>query len=317
LEGILRFLPGPQPIFIRYGMTVVLVLLSFAVKLGMQDRTGIYGFILYVPAVVAAAVIFDRGSGYLAIAVSVACVAWYIPWTPQNIEAHISALATFVIVGTGLVVVGEGLRRALEKAEAAARERDILLEEMSHRVKNKFAMIQSIIGLQARASSPELRDQFEAITSRVKVIASVHESLQRARHDGAMNMAEYLPRLCESLSEVLGHLRPIALNVSADPISLPPQKALPAGLIVNELVTNAYKYAFPDDRPGRIVVELRERDRALELSVSDDGVGCPDRPPTGLGTKLITVLAGQLGGNVQREKRGPGCCVTIRFEKLV
>ncbi|HSI73913.1 MAG TPA: sensor histidine kinase [Fimbriimonas sp.] len=314
MEGFLRLLPGPQPLLIRYSATIAMVLLSFAIKLGMQDRTGIYGFILYIPAVVAAAVIFDRGSGYLAVAASVACVASYIPWATQTLEPHVSAIATFVLVGTSLVFVGEGLRRALERAEAASRERDILLEEMSHRVKNKFAMIHSIIELQARASPPEFRDRFDAIASRVKVIASVHDSLQRSRHGDAMNMAEYLPRLCTSLSEVLGHLRPIALTVSADKVTLPPRKALPTGLIVNELVTNAYKYAFPEDRTGHIVVEFRARTGKLELIVSDDGIGCPERPPSGLGSKLVSVLAGQLGGDVQRETLSPGCRVTIRFE---
>jgi two-component sensor histidine kinase len=211
--------------------------------------------------------------------------------------------------------MGGSFRRALERAEAAERERDVLLEEMSHRVKNKFAMIHSIIGLQSRASPPEFRDRLEAIASRVKVIASVHDSLQRARHDGAMNMAEYLPRLCESLAEVLGHLRPISLTVHADQITLPPQKALPAGLIVNELITNAYKYAFPDDRIGHVVVELRDRGNAVELTVSDDGIGCAATAPPGLGSKLVTVLAGQLGADLQREMQSPGCRITIRFAR--
>jgi two-component sensor histidine kinase len=206
------------------------------------------------------------------------------------------------------------LRRALEKAEEAARQRDFLLQEMNHRVKNKFAMIHSIIGLQARAAPPEARESLDAIDGRVKVMASVHDYLQLARHDGEMDMAEYLNRLCTSLSEALGALRPIAMTVDVDPIRLPPAKALSAGLIVNELVTNVYKYAFPLERSGRIDVSLKLTSGVLILCIKDDGVGSAADARKGLGTTLVNVLAGQLGGSVNREALSPGWLVTVTFE---
>lgn len=152
MEGLLKLLPGPQPVYVRYGVTVLMVVLMFSIRLGMQERTGLYGFIMYVPAVVAAALLFDRGTGYFAVALSTGLVALSLPWMPDRAEAHISALASFVLIAGGLVFISEGLHRALERAEAATRERDLLLEEMSHRVKNKFAMIQSIMSSSSRCS---------------------------------------------------------------------------------------------------------------------------------------------------------------------
>lgn len=113
MEALLKLLPGPQPIYIRYGATALMVLLAHALKLGVNDIAGPYAFIIYVPAFVAAALMFDRLSGYLGVALSACAVAWSLPWTPDRFDAHVSALALFVIVSSGLVYMSEGLHRAL------------------------------------------------------------------------------------------------------------------------------------------------------------------------------------------------------------
>ena len=133
MDGLLRLLPEPQPLIVRYGLTIVLVLLMFSLKLGLRSGTGLYGFILYVPAVVAAALLFDRGSGYFAVAFSSALVASTLPWSAERSADHVSALSSFILISSGLVLISEGLRRALERAEAAKIANQILLQEMSHR----------------------------------------------------------------------------------------------------------------------------------------------------------------------------------------
>ncbi len=311
MEALLKLLPPPQPLLVRYGITVLMVALMFAVKLGMQNATGLYGFIVYVPAVVAAALLFDRGSGYLAVVVSAAFVASSVPWTADRADAHLSALASFIIVGSGLVFISEGLHRALERAEAATRERDLLLEEMSHRVKNKFSMINSIIGLQAKNAPPEARVALDAVASRVLIIANVHDFLQLSRHQGLVAMSGYLTKLCGALAAAGAHMRPIVLAVDAVDVEFPPQKALSIGLIVNELVTNALKYAFPEDRAGTIRVQLRRIDGIFELLVRDDGIGSTGDVHPGLGTRLVNVLAAQIGGSVRWENQDSGCCVIV------
>src|SRR6185503_10629804 len=103
--------------------------------------------------------------------------------------------------------------------------------EMSHRVKNKFAMISSIIALQTRNAPPEVKGALEDVAARVKVMATVHDYLQLSRHDGLIDVSEYLPSLCASLREALCGPRPITLTVHAVREHLPADKALTTGLI--------------------------------------------------------------------------------------
>jgi two-component sensor histidine kinase len=309
MEDLLRFLLGPRPLVVRYGATAVMVLATFGLRLVIQDRAGPYEFMLFVPAIVASALLFDRGTGFFALGLSAVLDATLFPWN-QDPQVHIGAIVVFLMVGSGLVLMSEGLHRALERANKAEREAQLLLSEMSHRVKNKFAMVVSMIALQARQSPPETRAALEAIDSRVRVIAKVHDYLQHSRHEGLVNMREYLLGLCQFLEEALCSLRLVKLFASAEPIVLPPDRALSIGLIVNELVTNALKYAFPDDRTGRVEVLLEKRDGLLCLSVADDGVGCTEQE-IGLGTKLVKLLAAQLGGEARWQSLHPGCRASV------
>jgi two-component sensor histidine kinase len=298
---------------VRYGATLAMVLAAIALKLVLQDRAaGPYGFILFVPAVVAAALLFDRRSGFLALALSAGFVAASLDWH-ANAQTHVGALSIFLLVGGGLVLVSEGLHRALERARKAERDKDLLLQEMSHRVKNKFSMIASMINLQSREATAETRNSLNALGARVRVMAEVHNFLQLSRHDGSVNMREYLNGLCASLEQALHDLRAIHISLDADDVSLPADKALPVGLIVNELVTNAFKYAFPDDRKGTVSVRLFSDNGTLALSVSDNGAGYVEDSAAGLGTKLVTLLAAQLGGSAKWEALSPGCRVTVKI----
>jgi two-component sensor histidine kinase len=313
MEALFRLLPGPQPIIVRYGATVALVMFAFALRMMVAEATGQYGFLLFILPVVVSGLLFDRGTGFFATALSAALVAAILPWQGKA-QAHVGAILTFVIVAGCLVFIAEGLHRALEAAHKAQRAADLLLQEMTHRVKNKFAMVSSIIGLQARQSSDEVRAVLEDIVSRVNIIATVHNYLQLSRHDGLIDMSEYLPELCKSLQGALCGPRPISLTTTAAQIELPPDKALSTGLIVNELVTNAFKYAFPDERPGHIRVELAETNGDVTLSVTDDGKGCEPEKQAGLGTRLVTVFATQLGGGAAWEAcPDGGCKATVHF----
>jgi two-component sensor histidine kinase len=313
MEELLKLLPGPQSLAIRYGATAAMVLVTFAVRLGIHDTAGEYGFIVFIPAIVAAGLLFDRGSGFLALALSCALVAPLLSWRGVA-EVRIAAFMIFILVGGGLVLISEALHRALDRAHRAEREKDLLLQEMSHRVKNKFAMIASMVALQARNTpAPEVRAALDAIGARVRVITKVHDYLQLSRHDGAIDMRDYLEGLCTSLSDSLKDIRPVAILVTAVDVQLPPEKALPVGLIVNELVVNALKYAFPDDRTGSVHVRLEKRSEILRLSVTDDGIGCPQAASAGLGTKIVNLLAAQLGGTTKREPREQGCSTSTEF----
>lgn len=312
METFFRFLPGPQPLWIRYGATALFVAVAFALRMGMGQGTGRFGFIFFILPIVASGLLFDRGTGLFAIGVSVALLTTILDWGP-NTAANISGITVFIVVGSCLVFVSEGLHKALAQADASQKAADILLQEMSHRVKNKFAMVSSIIAMQARGAVPEVRDALNDVASRVNVIATVHNYLQLSRHEGLIDMSEYMPKLCRALHDALCGPRPIAMNASAAPVELTPEKALAVGLIVNELITNVFKYAFDGDRPGHIRVDLTRENGDVQVAVTDDGIGCSNTP-SGLGTRLVTVFATQLNGKASWEEAvGGGCRAVIRF----
>jgi two-component sensor histidine kinase len=292
-----------------------MVVATFILRLGMQEQAGQYGFILFVPAIVAASLIFDRASGFVAVLLSIALISFVIPWDPMRSAQHLPGLLAFAVVGLGLVFVSEGLHKALARAYQAEREKDVLLQEMSHRVKNKFAMINSIIGLQSRGASPETEVALNAVAGRVRVIGDVHTYLQISRGDGLVDMPEYLGGLCRSLSDAVGQLRPITLAIKIDPIKLDARRALSVGLIVNELVTNAFKHAFPGERPGAVHVQLNAEADMLALCVSDDGIGCDENAQSNLGSRLVSVLAAQLGGEAKRQTGSPGYRTAVTFPR--
>jgi len=313
MNALFKLLPGPQPALIRLGTTAVLVLMAFAVRYAIGDGTGRYGFIHFILPVVAASLLFDRTSGFFAIALSLGLLGSLLSWN-ANVGAHITAMAVFTIVGTVLVFLAAGLREAIATANAAQQATSLLLQEMSHRVKNKFTMITSIIGLQARSAPPEVKHALEDIAARVNVMMTVHNYLQLSRHGGLIDVSEYLPGLCRALTEALCGPRPITLTVLATRTYLPADKALATGLIVNELVTNAFKYAFPSDRAGSIRVELQRAGADMELSVADDGCGYAGEGRTGLGSRLVTVFAAQLGGTATWSRTpNVGCTASVVF----
>ena len=125
-------------------------------------------------------------------------------------------------------------------------------------------------------------------------------------------MRTYLQQLCAHLADALRDVRPIAVNVEATELYLPSEQAVPLGLIVNELVTNSLKHAFPGDRPGTVHVTL-SAEAGVVLLVRDDGIGCPT-PKEGTGARLTRLLAQQqLGGTIAWERCEKGCLVRVSF----
>ena len=304
------------PIVARYTITAVIVAIFFALRVSLAERAGIYGFFVLIPAVFLASLLFDRGSGFFATALSTLALAYLIP--PQGSflvrPEHIAPLGIFVLECAVIAILCEALRKALERATQAERQKHVLFEELAHRTKNNLQLIASVLALQARAQNdPILRQAFDAAVARVQVIANAHSQLQPSGEQGAINLEYYLEDLCRNLGDSLRDLRPVAVRVEAEPIMVGPEKAVPIGLIVNELVTNAFKYAFPDGSEGAIDITLRRLEKnEVELRVRDTGVGCTSLHE-GLGSRLVRLLVQQLGGTIAREPAKPGCLVTARL----
>jgi two-component sensor histidine kinase len=176
-------------------------------------------------------------------------------------------------------------------------------------------MVASVLGLQANSHADQgVQAALRSAVGRIQVIARAHDRLQRRDPVAVVRTDQYLRDVCHGLGELLRDVRPIAVTVEAEPIELPTSVAVPLGLLTNELVTNAFKYAFPHDHGGTIRVSLKRVDSTwAELSVVDDGVGYSGGARQGLGTRLTTLLSRQLSGTIAREPADPGCRVTIRF----
>jgi two-component sensor histidine kinase len=312
MENLLRLLPSqPQPPLVRIGVSAILVVLFFIFRLEAGVGADEYGFIFYVVPILLSAIVFDRGSGFFATALSVAGAASLLDWRVEPIQ-HLAALALFIVFCCVIVIVGEGMRKALERQVAAQAEAELLLREQGHRIKNDLAIACSLITLQARGQKDQAaRNALEDAAGRLTVLAKSYDHLRITTGDELTDMQQYLSEICWNLGEALRGLRPIAVIVDAAAVLVPSPTATRLGLIVNELVTNALKHAFPDDRAGTVKVELRSSNAQLVLVVEDDGVGCPENLQENLGSRLTRLLVQQLRGSISRHTVKPGCRVHI------
>jgi len=306
--------PKPRSALVRAAATTLLVSASFLVLLGLHQPHGLLGFYLLFPAIFVVSVLFDRSSGIYASILSSTML--YVMLTPVGSirlpTEFILPLLLFLVISVSFAIISEGLRTAWERAAAAERSKDLLLRESVHRTKNIMTMVFSILSLQARSKvNSEACFALENAVTRVQAIASAHEQLQLVENSERVEMRAYLQRLCAHLGDAFRGLRPIAVKVVSPELYLPPEQAIPLGLIVNELVTNSLKHAFRDDQDGTIDVML-SKNSAFMLVVRDNGVGCPDVRP-GTGSRLTRLLAQQLGARIEWQSREGGCEVRLVF----
>jgi two-component sensor histidine kinase len=172
------------------------------------------------------------------------------------------------------------------------------------------------LSLQARAQKePDIKEALEAAKARIKVVYNAHEYLDIDRQQGQVEMKQYLEELGTDLGAALRGVRPVAVRVVAEPIYLPTDRAVAIGIIVNELVTNAFKYAFPDDRAGAVTISLGRSAQGVELRVADNGVGYQLSETGGLGSRLVRLFAQQFGGTVDRQEVEQGASFVITLPK--
>lgn len=218
----------------------------------------------------------------------------------------------------------EALRHALE-------DKDTLLKELYHRVKNNLQLINSLFNLQARTLQPgRARHALEEAANRVRAMALVHERLYQSRTLGTIALDDYVGELCEQLAGAASAAqRGIALALEVAPIDIGLDVAVPLGLLLNELVSNSLEHAFPEGRHGTLRVVLAPAPAAggeapdedlLRLVVSDDGIGLPpDADGTSgqtLGLRLVVALSDQLHGQLtfgNAAGQGSGACITLMF----
>jgi chemotaxis protein methyltransferase CheR len=196
-------------------------------------------------------------------------------------------------------------------------QKEVLLQEMRHRVANSLQIIASILLIKARTvRSEETRLHLEDAHQRVMSVAAVQQQLHVSEPSAMIELGPYLTRLCETLAaSMIGDRRPISLQVHVQDGTASSSQAVSLGLIVTELVINAIKHAFPGDRVGSVNVAYDVAGPNWRLSVSDDGIGKPtshsDKPNPGLGTTIIEALARQLDALVNVAMDSQGTTVSI------
>jgi len=211
-------------------------------------------------------------------------------------------------------------KRAEEVVKASLREKEILLKEIHHRVKNNLQITSSLLRLQAaRIPVAEAQQFLRGSQDRIRSMALVHEMLYRSHDLARVDFGEYVRSLVQQLLRSYGEdVRRVTYTVEIDNLLLGIDEAVPCGLIVNELVANAVKHAFPGNRAGRIRVRMEIDDRHCTLRVGDNGVGIPQDTDLlqtkTLGWQLVRTLTDQLEGTLS-VRRGGGTEFSINFPR--
>jgi two-component sensor histidine kinase len=195
---------------------------------------------------------------------------------------------------------------------ATLREKDVLLSEVHHRVKNNLQIVGSLLDLQsAQISDPVVLQVLRDGQNRIRSMALIHQTLYQSNDFAEVDFSQFLDALVPRLVGSFGvDPERIRLAMAPTTVRLPINAAVPCGLILNELVTNAFKHAFPDGRNGKVGLELSpDGNGGVCLAVSDDGVGLPADFEIGqtatLGLQLIVLLTEQLGGTLTIERSNP------------
>ncbi|MBM3240618.1 response regulator [Candidatus Poribacteria bacterium] len=212
------------------------------------------------------------------------------------------------------------LQESLAQSMASLKEKEVLLSEIHHRVKNNLQLIHSLLSLQERAIKDEsYREMFKDIQNRIRSMALIHGELYKSEYLAKIDFDSYIKHLANSLFRTYETTGKIVLKIEVEDVSLSINSAIPCGLILNELISNSLKYAFPEEREGEIKITLRGIEDKIELVVSDDGIGVPEdldlQNVESLGLQLVIALVKQLEGTIKLERNG-GTTFKITFAKL-
>jgi PAS domain S-box-containing protein len=278
------------------------------------ERTGIIGQEINLPeGIKSLAVLPIRHMG-----ASIACLnaaSKTYPAIPSSSRDSLEAIAS--LLGSTIVRI-----KTQEQIHSSLREKEVLLKEVHHRVKNNFQIIMSLLNLQSRniKDDAQLRYFYE-LRNRITAMALIHEKLYQSGNFASINFPAYILSLSTELRRIYHDPgREVEFKMEADDIDISLDQAIPCSLIMNEILSNALKYAFPPtfENNARITVTIRRAGEGeVELSVSDNGVGIPGhiepRNTATLGISLIDVLSSQINGNVHIDSSTEGTRFTIRF----
>ncbi len=203
--------------------------------------------------------------------------------------------------------------------DAKNKQNELLMKEIHHRVKNNLEMVKSLIALQsAKLEDGASKEAMLASQNRVQSMGIIHQKLYQGENLGSIEMKDYFINLSEGVLDTFNAEDKVKIECAMDDLNLDVDTAVPIGLIVNELLTNALKYAFPEGTKGKINISLSQENNTLLLKVSDNGIGKTEgsKPKgTGFGTQLIQLLTQQLNGTIYEDYKN-GTAVLFNFKNF-
>ncbi|MBT0607386.1 tetratricopeptide repeat protein [Aequorivita echinoideorum] len=243
----------------------------------------------------------------------------------QTLYVILAALLAIIVFGMFFILQNiRKKRKALAilntELDAKNKQNELLLKEIHHRVKNNLEMVKSLIALQsAQLTDTASKEAMLASQNRVQSMGIIHQKLYQGNNLGAIEMKDYFLNLGEGVLDTFNAEQKVRIECAMDELNLDVDTAVPIGLIVNELLTNALKYAFPDGNSGKIDISLKHEKDALQLRVSDNGIGKMEGAVpkgTGFGTQLIRLLTQQLNGTMH-EDHSHGTTLLFHFKNYV
>jgi two-component sensor histidine kinase len=215
-----------------------------------------------------------------------------------------SIAALLAVLFSGLFFFFRRNKKTTAALQAKNQENELLLKEIHHRVKNNLEMVSSLLKLQSvKTKDAEAKGVMEASQNRVQSMGIIHQKLYQGENLASIEMKDYFQNLSENLLDAFGVSEKVNIKYDMEAVELDVDTAIPIGLIVNELLTNALKYAFPGDQKGEIELSLKETEQnKLHLLVADNGIGQSDPTTvkgTGFGSQLVKLLTMQLQGKMK------------------
>jgi len=300
------------PLWYRAATTSFAIGAAYLFQIPIEVEVPGEPFLLFFVVVVASTLVFGRWIGFLAVVISsVLSLPFFAPGQSLYVTNAIDLVRVEIyLIFSGFVVAivgafADALIAAHGESEALAQqvqEKSVLLTELSHRVANNFAVISAVMRQKSNAiSDPEAKLSIDEAIGQLGMMARIHGRISVGSNDQIwVDCGSFVRGLCEDIStSSTGGTSRFPLHCVAVSQPLRVSDAVPLGLIINELITNAQKHAFPAGSTGRIQVTLEKSAEALRLMVADDGVGLQSKVRgSGLGHRLVRALAQQLAGTV-------------------
>ena len=301
VEAILRW-----SLWIRVTITGAAVVATYLLQIPLEREIPGEPFLLFFLVVIGATFAFGANAGFVGVAMTTLLSFHFFEPIGSFALHHAADLVkveVYAILATACVFALARYRDALNASFKRAEERkSLLFSELAHGVANNFAAIAALISLKSLSiRDSKARAVLDEAIEQIKVMGRVHARLRAGDQEALLDSAEFFGELCNDLRAAVACGRSVSIECKVDSLPISMDQASSLGLIVNELVTNAIKHAFPHGRTGRIRVAFEAFKDELRLCVEDDGVGfCPrTQKDAGMGQELVSGLAGQLSGNLQ------------------